>query len=184
MNSCRNCNEPINGNYCSNCGQPANPQRIDRHYIIHEIADALFTHSGFLYTVKRIFTNPEENIKQYLAGNRSRYVKPVTFVVITALIYTLVSHFFHIDIKEYSPQQPEIEFPTLNLLLNWIIDYGGYSHLIIGFFMAFWVKLFFRKSGYNLFEIFVLLCFLLGVVSFCFSFFLIIQGLTHLGIAN
>jgi len=41
MNSCKNCNEPINGNYCSNCGQPAKLKRIDGRYIVYEIRDTL-----------------------------------------------------------------------------------------------------------------------------------------------
>jgi hypothetical protein len=184
QNNCKNCNEPIHGNYCSNCGESAKLKRIDRHYIIHEIKEVLFTNKGFLYTIKRLLISPGESIKHYITENRRRYVKPITFIIITSLIYTLVSHLFHFGAESYSTQQSEIELPTSNLILNWMIDYQGYSNIISGLFMAFWVKLFFRKYGYNLFEIFVLLCFVSGISTFCLSIVLIFQGLTHLNIMH
>jgi hypothetical protein len=81
-------------------------------------------------------------------------------------------------------EQSETEFPTLNLFLNWMIDNHGYASILIGFFMAFWVKLFFRKSGHNLFEIFVLNCYISGISSLIFSVALIFQGLFHLNLIN
>jgi hypothetical protein len=180
LDNCKNCNELMNGNYCSNCGQPAKLKRIDRHYIIHEIVKIFHAERGILYTIKRMLISPGESIKHYITEDRSRYVKPITFVFITSLIYSIVSHLFHIDAKDYYLQQPEIEVPTLNRFINWMIDYHGYTNMISGLFMAFWIKLFFRKSGYNLSEIFVLLCFVFGISSFFFSVMLFFQGLTHL----
>ena len=104
-------------------------------------------------------------------------------MIITSLIYTLVSHFFQIDAKEFQQQLPgeakSLELPTYDLLLNWTIDYSGYMSIITGLLMAFWVKLFFRKYGYNLFEIFVLLCYISGISTLLSSVLFIIQGLTH-----
>ena len=56
----------MNGNYCSNCGQPAELKRIDSHYIVYEIKEALFTNNGFLFTVKRLLTNPGESVRHCL----------------------------------------------------------------------------------------------------------------------
>jgi len=179
-NICKNCNYQTNDEFCPKCGHPIKIERIDRHYIVYEIKEVLFTNSGFLFTIKRLLTNPGESIRQYITEDRSRYVKPITFLIITSLIYTLVNHFFHIGTPSLSTQQSETEFPTVKLFLNWMVDYHGYSSMISGLIIAFWVKLFFRKSGYNLFEIFVLLCFVSGIMSFCFSFIQILQGLTHL----
>ena len=184
INSCKNCNEPINENYCSNCGQPTKLKRIDSRYIIREIASAFNAERGMLYTTKKMLTSPGESIKHYITENRTRYVKPITFLIITSLIYTLVSHIFHIGANEYSLQQSEIEIPTLTIFINWMIDYNGYLSIITGFFIAFPIKLFFRKSGFNLFEIFVLLCYLSGIASLIFSVVLIFQGLIHLNLIH
>ena len=185
MNTCKNCNEPLNGNYCSNCGNAANLKKIDGRFIVREIASAFNAERGWLYTLKKLLTTPGESVRRYITEDRSRFVKPIAFVIITSLIYTLVSNFFHIDAKEFQVQlsgETEVLLPTQDLLINWTIDYNGYATLIVGFFMAFWVKLFFRKSGYNLFEIFVLFCYISGIGSLFSSVIFIIQGLTHLNL--
>jgi len=188
MNSCKNCNELVSGNYCSNCGQTTQLQRIDRRYIIREITNAFSANKGMLYTIKKVFISPGESVRQYITEDRSRFVKPITFVIITSLIYTLVSHLFQIDAKEFQRQlhgeEVPLELPTYDLLLNWTIDYSGYITIIIGLLMAFWVKLFFRKYGYNLFEIFVLFCYISGISTLFSSVVFIIQGLTQLNLIS
>ena len=185
MNSCKNCNETVNGNYCANCGQVAKLKRIDRSSIIHEIANSLNAESGMLYTTRKMLISPGESVRQYITEDRRRYVKPITFVIITSLIYTIVCHFFHVDAKEFQQQMygqtESLEvLPAGSLLTNWVIDNSGYVTIIMGFLMAFWVKLLFRKYGYNLFEIFVLFCYISGITTLLSSVFFIIQGIAHL----
>ena len=179
-NNCNHCKEPVSGNYCSNCGQPAKLKRIDGRYIVHEIGDFFLANRGFLYTIKRMFINPGESVRLFITEDRYRFIKPVSFVIITSLLYTLICQFFHIGAQDFQFQQHEVELPTVNLLINWMTDYQGYTSIITGFFIAFWVKLFFRKSDYNIFEIFILFCFLSGVASLYSSIVIIIQGYTHL----
>ena len=179
MDSCKNCNEPINGNYCSNCGQPAKLRRIDMHYIISEIADFFFAHKGMIYTIKNVLIRPGESVRRFISEDRFRFVKPITFLILTSLVYTLVLHLFSIDAKEFLLQEQK-EVPTANLFINWIIDNSGYTNIIIGFIVAFWVKLFFRKSGYNLYEIYILLCFIFGIMMLFSSVMMILQGVLHL----
>jgi hypothetical protein len=181
MNTCKNCNEPVTGKYCSNCGQPAKLKRIDGIYIINEIGDFFFAHKGMLYTVKKMLITPGEGVKRFLNEDRYRFVKPIVFVIITSLIYTLVNYLFNIGAEEYYHQYENLEGTTASLILNSIIiDYPGYSGLIIGFFIAFWIKLFFKKAGYNIYEIFVLICFVSGVTTLFLSIVAIIQGVTCL----
>ena len=46
--------------------------------------------------------------------------------------------------------------------------------------IALWTKLFFRKHGYNFFEILILLCFVMGMGMLIIAVFATIQGLTHI----
>jgi len=186
MNTCKNCNTPIDGNFCSNCGKPASLKRIDGGYIFREIANFFYAEKGWLYTTRRLFATPGESVRQYLTEERSRFIKPITFLIITSLIYTLIVHFFHFDAETFQAQisvdsDPEMQNMGLRIT-NWIIDNNGYAHIIIGFLMAFWLKLFFKKSGYNLFEFFVLICFLTGITSLLSSVIFIIQGVTNLNL--
>ena len=180
MNICKNCNEPVNGNYCSNCGQPTKLKRIDMHYIIQETGDFLFANKGMVYTIKKVVISPGDSIRRFITEDRYRFVKPITFLFITSLVYTLACHFFHIKPEDFYMQKSEIELPTVDLFISWMTEYQGYAGIISGLFIALWVKLFYRKSGYNIFEIFILLCFLSGISSLFFSVVVILQGLTHL----
>ena len=47
----------------------------------------------------------------------------------------------------------------------------GYVSLMIGFLIASWIKVFFRKHGYNIYEITVLLCYCIGQFLLIITFF-------------
>ncbi len=175
MNSCRKCNEPVHGNYCPNCGLPAELKRIDRHYIVGEIGAVFNINRNTLYTLKGLLTSPGKTVRNFIAEDRSRHTRPVAFIIITSLIYTLVCHLF--DIMDYAGADAAMG-PSTELLLQWMQEYSGYANLLIGVFVAFFIKLFFRKYDYNLSEIFVLLCFVFGVEMLISSVFAIVQAFT------
>jgi len=181
MNRCNKCDEYINGNYCSNCGQPAKVERIDGHYFIQEIRNFFFVNKETLYTIKRVLISPGESVRQFIAADRYRFVKPISFLLATSLIYALINHFFKIRIDDYYEQSGVIEGSTFSVISHWmLIEYPGYSDIITRLFIAFGIKIFFRKSNYNFFEIFILLCFITGITTLLISVATIIQGITHL----
>ena len=181
INSCKNCNEPVNGNYCSNCGQPAKLRRIDIHYVLSEIGDFFLANKGMIYTIKKLLINPGESVRRFISEDRYRFVKPITFLLITSLLFTLVNHIFKIDyLIKYDTSQTQM--PTMSQISHWILENRGYAAIILGLLMAFWLKLFFRKSGYNLFEIFILLCFVSGITSLWMSVVSFFQGILHLNL--
>lgn len=162
--------------FCSNCKQNIKPKRIDGRYIIHEIEHVLHFERGILYTIRELLLRPGENIRNFIGENRSRLVKPIIFIIVTSLIYTLISHFFHIEegyIKLDSGKVNEI-----NTINNWVQSHYGYSNIIMGAFIAFWLKIFFKKYDYNFFEILILLCFVLGMEMLLFSVFALFEGVT------
>jgi hypothetical protein len=179
---CKNCNDPIIGNFCPNCGQSAVLKRINRQYIVHEIKDFFFANKGMIYTVKKMLVNPGGSTKQYISENRFLFVKPITFLIITSLIYTLISYLFGFTVDDFHVvDDATFEYaPTAARILEWmVIDYPGYANIIMAFFIAFWIKLFFRKAGYNIFEIFILLCFITGITTLYTSLTVVVQGITH-----
>lgn len=178
--NCKNCNTEINSKFCPNCGQPATLKRIDRHYILHEIEHVLHFERGILYTIRELTTHPGQNIRKYLSENRSRLVKPIIFIIITSLIYTISSHVFHVG-DGYVKSKGEIPGAAENIV-KWVQDHYGYANMMMGIFIALWLKLFFRKSDYNLYEILIMLCFVMGMGMLLFSVFVVIQGITHLNV--
>ncbi len=180
IENCKNCNTETTSKYCPNCGQPTELKRIDGHYIIHEIEHVLHFERGILYTIKELIKNPGQNVRNYLTENRARLVKPIIFIIVTSLIYSICSSLFHFE-DGYASYLNQKE-ATWILIFKWIQGHYGYANIIMGIFIALWIKLFFRKYKFNFFEILILLCFVMGIGMLVFSFFGIIQGLTHINL--
>lgn len=175
MNICRQCNNELNGNFCSNCGKPARVKRINGQYLLHEIGSVLNFQKGILFTIKELLTRPGQNIREFIAEDRNRLVKPIMFIIVCSLIYTITIQFFHfedgymnISIDEKSKKA---------FFFSWIQNNYGYANILIALFISVWIKVFFKKYGYNLFEILILLCFVMGIQMLLFSIFGILTGL-------
>ena len=180
---CKSCNKEINSKFCPDCGQPTELKRINGHYIIHEIEHVLHFERGILYTIREIATNPGQNIQKYLSENRTRLVKPIIFIIITSLIYTILNHLFHIEDGYVKYHEANGETPSaVGSMVKWVQEHYGYANIMMGVFIALWLKLFFRKYDYNFYEILIMLCFVMGMGMLIFSIFVIIQGLTHLNV--
>lgn len=178
--TCKNCNIEVNSNFCPECGLPTSLKRIDGKYIIHEIEHVLHFERGILYTIRKLVTNPGQNIRDYLSENRSRLVKPIIFIILTSLIYSLTVSVFHIEDGYIKFEGDETQMTTQLKITKWIQSHYGYANLIMGVFIALWTKLFFKKHKLNIFEILILLCFVMGMGMLIFSVFALLQGLTNL----
>lgn len=180
MTTCKNCGNELNAKYCAQCGQEAKAKRIDSHYISHEIQHLLHLEKGAFYTAKELMLKPGQTIRDYIAGSRSRHVKPIPFLIFTSLIYTLISHYFHIEehyTSQEGPAAAAFAKSHIPLLFKWVRDHYGYANILMGGLIALWIKVFFRKYQYNIFEITVLLCFLMGQGMLFLALGAIISGL-------
>lgn len=177
MVNCGNCNTEVIYKYCPECGQPAKLKRIDGHYIQHELLHVLHFEKGILYTIKELLLRPGKNVRSFIAENRSRLVKPIIFIIVSSLLYTIISHFFHIE-EGYINIKGDEDSVTYSIN-SWVQNHYGYSNIIMGIFIALWLKLFFKESIYNFYEILILLCFVIGIGMLMFTVFAIIEGVTH-----
>ena len=141
--NCRNCNKEVNSKFCPDCGQSTSLKRIDGHYIIHEIQHVLHFERGILFTIRELLIRPGLSVRNFLTENRSRLVKPIIFIIITSLIYSLIIHFFHIE--DGSFKFDESEKPVTASIFRWIPEHYGYANIIMGAFIALWTKIFFKK---------------------------------------
>jgi hypothetical protein len=55
---------------------------------------------------------------------------------------------------------------------------------LTGISIAIWLKVFFKKYGYNFFELLIMLCFVLGISMLIFAFFAIVEGVLHTKLLN
>lgn len=158
---CKNCTGKIHGNYCCHCGHAVELKRIDGHFILHEIEHVLHFEKGLFFTIRELLLRPGKCVREYISENRSRLVKPIIFIIVTSLIYTLVEHFFHIE-KGYFKASYDGATGII-AISNWVQNHYGYANIIMGLFIAFWLKIFFRKQDVNFFEISILLSFVMGI---------------------
>ncbi|MFV8349379.1 DUF3667 domain-containing protein [Flavobacterium sp. GT2P42] len=144
-------------------------KRIDAKYISHEIQHIFHIEKGYLYTITQLLKKPGKTVREYLYENREKYVKPIVYLVFSGVLLTLYLHFFHIEFIFMSLNNFEY-FHTLEKKFDaenineWSDGHIGYSALIIGIFISLWVKVFFFKREYNIFEIIVLMSYCFGTL--------------------
>lgn len=177
--NCKNCEQNISdtAKYCPNCGQAAELKRIDGQYILQEIGSVLNFKKGILYTIRELLIRPGQNIRAFINEDRHRLVKPIIFIIVCSLVYTIANQLFHFE--DGYVHQEGLEDSTTVAIFEWISRNYGYANIIMGVFIAFLVKIFFKKYEYNFFEILILVCFVMGIVMLIYAVFGIIEGVTQ-----
>ena len=56
---------------------------------------------------KRVVNQTRTKRKEFIDKDRSKLVKPIIFIIVASLIYTLISHFFHIEQGYVNYDSPE-----------------------------------------------------------------------------
>ncbi|MBO0951600.1 DUF3667 domain-containing protein [Fibrella forsythiae] len=176
VSECRNCGNTIDENFCSRCGQPATLKRINGHYIVHEIEHVLHFERGLLYTIKALLLKPGQTIKSFFSEDRNRLVKPIIFIIVTSAIYSITSGALHIEdgYIKFSEQHAS----ATGAIFKWIQSHYGYANLLMGAFIAMWMKPIFRKYDYNFFELLIVLCFVMGMGMLVLAVFALSEKLS------
>lgn len=164
MENCINCNNQVIDDFCSKCGQPKSIKRIDFKYMIHEIEHLLHFEKGFHFTAWNLIIKPGKTIRTYLFENRNKFVKPVVYLFFASLIFTLFTSFFHIkytylNVGYIEPLKDKVNLKTID---NWLIGHIAYTNIIVGFCIAPWLLLIFRRRKHNIFEMIVLMSYVLA----------------------
>lgn len=182
MEKCSSCQSELFGEFCSNCGQAQKLKRINGKYILSEIGSILNFEKGILFTIRELVFRPGLNIRKYILEDRNRLVKPIVFLIVCSLIYSLCMQFFHFE-DGYIDHSFEKESATTSML-KWVSENYGYANILMAFFIAVWIKVFFKKYGYNFFEIIILLCYVMGIGMLLFTIFGIIASFTTIKVMN
>jgi len=182
MALCQHCKAELSSPYCSQCGHPSTLKRINGAYIFSEIVSVLNFDKGILYTIKELLIRPGQNIQDFLLKDRNRLVKPVIFVILCSLIYTLAQQLLHFE-DRYANYMDYNESAVI-LILEWIQKNYGYANIIMTLFIAIWIRIFFRKSHYNFFEILVLLFFIIGIGMLIYTIFGIVDSWANIRVLH
>lgn len=165
MQTCKNCGHRFEGKFCNNCGQTADTERIDFHYLKHEIPHSFFhINAGLLYTSKQLFIRPGHSIREYLEGKRVKHIQPLSFVLILAGFYILLCHWFHLNLFTLSH-----EAGSKVLVHNDSVNFDEYMLKNFGWLTLATIPLYtvgtfvcFHSQGYNFVEYLILNTFKAG----------------------
>lgn len=114
---CPNCDEPISGEkYCPNCGQKTNNHRLTVQHFISETLSNFFAFDGrFFLTFKVLFTKPGRVARNFINGQRMRYMNPVRIYFLSSLLLLTVLQFRGSDkslIKQTEKPSEEVNIPA------------------------------------------------------------------------
>ena len=185
MTFCSSCNAENTGRFCSNCGQPMVIERIDKNYAIQELTKLTGYERGFLYTVKELACRPGQMIRKYLEIDRHKITKPITFLILTSLIYTFISHYFKTDVLHTSMLKAVYGDSSVYKLSVWVQGNYGYANLLMLVPITLWTKFLFTDFKYNRYETFVMTSFIMAegmllytlqvLLNYCFPQFILLN---------
>jgi hypothetical protein len=170
---CNRCGSQISDFFCSNCGQAK-----ELKYVLSEIGDVLNFDRGILLTIRELLIRPGGSIQKFISEDRSRLVKPVIFIIICSLIYTIAQQIFHFE-DGYVNYQNSGDSTSFKLFA-WVQENYGYANILMAVFISVWIKIFFRKKGYNFFEILILLCFVMGIGMLMYTIFGVLETVINI----
>ncbi len=179
---CNRCESDLFDHFCSKCGHPKKLKRIDGQYILSELISIFDFEKGIFFTIRELLLRPGLTVKKFIFDDREQLVKPVLFIIICSLIYTIIQNWLQFEdgYVAFSLGQDSAT-ETISQLIS---ENYGYANIIIATFIALWIKLFFRKYNYSYFEILILVSFVMAVGMLIFSFFGIIDSLVDLKVAD
>ncbi|MEM8763477.1 MAG: DUF3667 domain-containing protein, partial [Bacteroidota bacterium] len=154
-------------------------ERIDKTYIWNEISSVLNFDKGLFYTIRELFVRPGQTVREFLLYDRKRLVKPIFFVIFSSLLFVICQQILGF---ETGTSSAEIENEGIKMVLQWAGENFGVLNIFIGFFIGFWIRLFFLKSEFNLYEIFILVFFTIGIGNLFFTLFGILETATGLDV--
>jgi Protein of unknown function (DUF3667) len=95
QNTCRNCDSRLipAAHFCSHCGQSAEPVRTTTLEIFHDWSEHYIGSHGALWrTLFALFKSPGKLTREYIAGKRTMYLKPIQLYFLASIVmFTFVS---------------------------------------------------------------------------------------------
>ena len=181
MKDSKNFNQHIDNKVSSISEHTSKLERIDRRYFSQQVQQIFNVDRGFLYTTKEFLIRPGKSIQEFLFENRDKHVKPIAFLIFTSIIISLISYFLNIEYSYFNVNkiqglQDKVSTGDFG---EWLNNNIGYTNLIIGIFIALWIRVFVRN--YNIYEIIIMLCFVLGETTLILSLAFVIGDVTNNG---
>ena len=162
---CAHCDTSLIGEFCHQCGQAKHLHRIDGHYVWHELMHVLHVEKGIFYTIRELLLRPSATIRSYLHQDRNRLVKPLLFLILCSLAYSVVGYFWPMPLAAASQAQGT----TATKIWAWVAAHFGYANFLMSIPIAVCLRVMFWRQRFNVFEIWVILAYVMGLVMLFLS---------------
>ena len=185
--NCLNCgsNLGITQQYCATCGQKAETHRLSLHEIGHDALHHL-THAdkSIINLLRQLAVRPGVVAREYVAGKRVKYFKPVNFFLIVGGILVFMTTYFHLandtairkikqaathakDPVEQKQLYAQVERTTT--ATHYMSKYANVMNMLVTPLFAFILWLFYRKAGYSFIEHLVANLYIISFTMLCYA---------------
>jgi hypothetical protein len=121
-NTCRNCDSQLipAAHFCTQCGQSAAPIRTTTLEIFHDWSEHYIGSHGALWrTLGTLFRTPGKLTREYIAGKRTMYLKPIQLYFLASILMFTFSSFSKVG---------KIEFEGEKVPIDASVDLGAWTN--------------------------------------------------------
>lgn len=155
--TCLSCGTALHDQFCAHCGQPAGTHRITLHHLVfHDLPHSIWhVDKGVLYTLRQMLTRPGLAIREYLAGQRARHFRPISYLLLLVGLSALLMSSLHLDLYRGRPasEVPELLRVVMERYTHFNFKYPAFAHLILLPLNSLVAWLLLRRTGYNYAEV-------------------------------
>jgi hypothetical protein len=174
--ACLDCGTALTDRFCGHCGQPANTHRITlKHLLLHDLTHSIWhVDKGLAFTFYQMITRPGLTIRGYLAGQRTRQFRPVSYLLLLVGISALVMSAFQVDLHQAmltsqagtaGAAPPALMSVVLERYFALTMKHPSLMQLVLmplNSLVAWWLL---RRAGYNYAEVLLGGCFIGGTLT-------------------
>ena len=174
--NCLDCGAALTDRFCAHCGQPANTHRITlKHLLLHDLPHSIWhVDKGIAYTFWQMLTRPGLTIRGYLAGQRTRQFRPVSYLLLLVGLAALLMSAFQVDLQQamLAAQSTKAGGPPVALMavvmeryLSITMKHPYLMQLVLMPLNALVAWLLLRRAGYNYAEVLLGNAFIVGTLT-------------------
>ncbi|MCP4547584.1 MAG: DUF3667 domain-containing protein [bacterium] len=180
LDSCQNCATPLTGDYCSECGQRNVHERLN----LRELADEEVGHLAsfdfrLIRTLKGMMLKPARVCHEYIGGQRSKYLHPIKYCFFGLAVVVILLNLLGVPLDLGASDRMQTEMREMlgdddtgpmeariqeqgRKCQRLVMEHQDIVMIIILPLFAMFLRLQYRKYGFNYTEILVFIFFIEG----------------------
>lgn len=112
---CKNCSQPLTGQYCNLCGQRDRSRMISLWELFRDLVGDLFELDSRLWrSVLPLLFRPGQLTQDYLAGRQVRYTPPLRMYIVISIVFFVIASFGSTDSRVTIDGQEVLNSTTLD----------------------------------------------------------------------